>query len=89
MAKFYVGQKVRIVSVFMTGIADRYVGKETVITSLPQPYENIFGYVWMGYGVDLDPLFNPKEESLEPIQYEGMQPAEWSECLWQPEGVAA
>jgi hypothetical protein len=26
---------------------------------------------------------------LEPIQPEGWQPVEWSNCLWQPEGVAA
>ncbi|ALN79483.1 hypothetical protein LA76x_1326 [Lysobacter antibioticus] len=26
---------------------------------------------------------------LEPARYDGMQPVDWSECLWQPEGVAA
>lgn len=27
--------------------------------------------------------------AFEPIVPKGMQPAEWSECLWRPEGVEA
>ncbi|WND79412.1 hypothetical protein [Lysobacter capsici] len=28
-------------------------------------------------------------DDLEPLIPDGMQPVVWSECLWQPEGVAA
>jgi hypothetical protein len=33
---------------------------------------------------------NANSRQLEPIQkYDGNQIVEWSECLWQPEGIAA
>lgn len=38
---------------------------------------------------DRDGLMYCNTHRLEPIVPEGMQPVSWSECLWQPEGVAA
>ena len=85
MAKFFVGQRVRIInSLFFP----EYIGKETVITEPLQVRSGFFvPSPWLGYGVQIDPFFNPPAEFLEPLQYDGMQPVEWSECLWQPEGV--
>lgn len=32
-------------------------------------------------------FFYPASEQLEPAQPEGMQPAEWADCEWQPDGM--
>lgn len=32
-------------------------------------------------------FFYPASEQLEPAQPEGMQPAHWDECAWQPAGM--
>jgi hypothetical protein len=81
VTKFFVGQRVRVV------IAEQnknLQGVETRIAGICENdvYETEFvgpiGMRMLGFGYQ-----------FEPIQYDGMQPVEWSECLWQPEGQHA
>jgi len=36
-----------------------------------------------------DNWFCPATDQLEPLQNDGRKVVEWSECLWQPEGMTA
>lgn len=88
MSKFYVGQRVRVIR---CDLRPAFVGAETVITGRAEFVDQSWrgGDSWWGYPVALADGFLPPADYLEPILYDGNQTVEWSECLWQPEGVAA
>jgi hypothetical protein len=89
MAAFYVGQRVRMVRPRHS----QFIGDTGVIVAL---YEQTPG---LRYAHNCDVRWDKPApahfatythtDRLEPILPEGWQPVEWSECLWQPEGIAA
>lgn len=93
MAMFFVGQRVRILvsSTGKEGLEGRIW--HTGISIRERTGEEFFAYF-----VDIDGFgrfdgcgrrWAYKGHELQPILPDGMQPVAWSECLWQPEGVAA
>ena len=90
MTTFFVGQKVRIIRAHHH---PEWIGQEARITRVNCTGQDVDGSFYLGDGIDRInkfgiPVIAPKG-SLEPIVPEGMQPVEWSECLWQPEGLHA
>lgn len=90
MTTFYVGQRVRIVR----GINHpEWVGQEARITRVNCTGQDGSGGFYVGDEIDRRNKFGRPaichKGSLEPIVPEGMQPVEWSECLWRPEGLHA
>lgn len=79
MTRFFIGQRVRIVRTFHN---PKYLGCEARIV------DSALFYDWTVLLPD-GSKWATKCEQLEPIQPEGMKPVEWSECLWQPNEVAA
>lgn len=100
MAKFVIGQRVRIVR-DNTGDTPEWVGRETFITGALGWYEvgpaSTVGERYYGYMVDTHALgvgdyFEYgvcSEDELEPAVPDGMESPEESEKLWQPEGETA
>ena len=65
MAKFFVGQRVRVK---FSERFPEFVGCETRITKAAREvYSSLGGYYYVAYGVDLHPGFGPREDALEPI----------------------
>lgn len=99
MATFFVGQrvkKVRGMNVGNTGVVvGFYSGQERPEFSIRIRFDHAGPVVVMGLLGDRRTVSAPGDVSrcrpdhLEPIVPEGMQPVAWSECLWQPVGVAA
>lgn len=89
MSRFYVGQRVRIVHSF----DGRYVGSETTITALNVVAYTPSGTADVGHEIDIrswdGQRYVARPGWLAPIVDPGRQVVSWSECLWQPEGVAA
>ena len=101
MAKFYVGQRVRIVWAG-SDVSAHLVGKEATVTS-PLCKRHHFAHgEWEGHYVlvDGEPAnstgsatllaghleYCPRPSSLEPIVPEGSQSVvSWKECPWMPE----
>lgn len=90
MATYYIGQRVRIVADYDDEYGGALIGSEGVVNGKFDRYpcwSDLHGPFFIdGYSV----MINGREyichpEELEPIQPEGMKPAEWSDCLWQPE----
>lgn len=79
MAKFYVGQWVRVVKTYHR---HDLVGAETVVIGIINPDQ-----VQVDIKSPSGGHMRGQLHQFEPIQYDGMQPVEWAECLWQPEGV--
>lgn len=88
MATFFVGQRVKVVRVLY--LENSYlIGLEGRIVQVVDSW-NEFG---SGYGLDVKPIWHDPQKGyfafsaihLEPILPEGMQPASWSDCAWQPE----
>lgn len=82
MAKFFVGQRVRLVV-----CGPNHLGDTGTITALYPPTRLPF---FSGFLVDCDVAWddgypNPAMATsrLEPI-YDGNEKTSWSECLWQP-----
>lgn len=94
MSAFYVGQRVRIVGPSTSGLTGR---EATVLNPARVCDHTTYGigiYVEVdadGWGrVSIDGwALSFRECDLAPLTPEGWQPIEWSECLWQPEGIAA
>jgi len=87
MAKFFVGQRVRVVACDYEPMT-YMIGAEGIVNELDcLNARNIPGHVGITVRGNERWCFLPWE--LEPIVPEGMQPCEWSECLWQPEGLHA
>lgn len=91
MATFRVGQRVRVTGCY-AGASDwvvSRVGQETTIVEVGVLFPAAPGNLVTGYTVDMEhPEWGPvafAEHQLEPIQYDGNQKVEWSECLWQPD----
>jgi hypothetical protein len=92
MAKFYVGQRVRIVAT-----DTKHAGRETVITKAGVLVEGNSAWPsYLGYEVAIPCTVNPdyrwcvfEPQDLEPILYDGNQLVSWDACLWQPQGVEA
>lgn len=87
MKRLYVGCRVRVVALFTKNTAAT-VGLEGRVNELD--CKNRLGrpgFVGVTIGSDDSWCFHP--DKLEPIQDPGHQVVEWSECLWQPEGIAA
>jgi hypothetical protein len=86
MSAFFVGQRVRIVA------AHTYhpmVGVEAVIVSGPHTVQGRFAWE-LSVHVPERPFARFAEPwQLEPVIPDGMKPARWEDCVWQPEGVAA
>lgn len=99
MATFFVGQRVRKVrgenSIGATGVvegfdhqrSDKYIMKVQLTSSATVSGEYLSFTISRAIGPGESGWARP--DDWEAIQYDGMQPAEWSECLWQPEGVSA
>lgn len=91
MATFYVGQRVRIVgagaSLFLIGTEARIV-RWSDRAFCRQREEVYSGWILDVQAVDGAP-FCARPEWIEPIVDDGRKVIEWSECLWQPEGIAA
>lgn len=98
MSAFFVGQRVRII--YSHGWPE-LAGEEGRIVGRPDN-RGVDGTSewWVApdcWGSKIAPragdnganAFAPNGSQLEPIVPEGMQPAKWEDCLWQPEGVAA
>ncbi len=82
MARFYVGQRVRIVGC-EDKIGEKQIGREATVNELAcMNMARESGYI----GVTIDSIddwcFLP--EHLEPILDDGRQLSTWSECAWQP-----
>jgi len=99
MATFYVGQRVRYVRAIGPSISGlrrdpvivpigeqgtvRYVGEiRAGDFGLYIEFDNYRSTHYTGY-------FTVLTSMVEPLQPEGWQVTDWSECLWQPEGIAA
>lgn len=99
MSAFYVGQRVRIVANLDGGDTDDCIGLEGVIIGDFATYnmrddDDPSGpEFWTGWQVDVPASGSDflvcGEGELEPIVDDGRKVVEWSDCLWQPEGVAA
>lgn len=96
MNSYFIGQRVRIVR---SDFRAELVGTEATIVGPLEKYHGLGGE-WLGVPVQPDlwgsPVLNeggrkirfaPKLVDLEPVTYEGMQPAKWEDCLWQPPKV--
>jgi hypothetical protein len=85
VSAFYVGQRVRVVRVYTPTTAR--VGWEGVVNELgcfdkrDRPA--------IGVTINGDPDWCFPADFLEPIVDDGRKVVSWSDCLWQPEGVAA
>jgi len=76
MAKFFVGQRVKII---WSKYYPQYIGKQTRITSgLYEATNTYTGKKYFCYTVDIDPGFGPTPEQLEPILPGGHKPSEYS-----------
>lgn len=89
MAKFFVGQRVKLVRA-RTETGRMNLGCVATIVALGDDLLDKFNNPAEAF-IDYD---NGAKSAvmlwqIEPIQYDGMQPVEWSECLWQPEGISA
>lgn len=91
MANFYVGQRVRVIwagwrhHACDAEEAKRQVGSETRIAADMHDEDGD----WWVLDTDWAVLKSAAGAVLTPIVPDGMQPVEWSECLWQPEGLHA
>lgn len=92
MATFYVGQRVRFAKAeTMFGLP--FEGMECRVTkAITHALNPHTGEVFdADYRIDFDcgqalAVFG---RQLEPIVDDGRKVVEWSDCLWQPEGIAA
>lgn len=95
MATFKVGQRVKLAR--SDNPNSKNIGMEGRIASLehipkemidwgdrPEPYDCDCTVLW---DILDDYEYPQRTDTLEPIIPEGMQPAEWEECLWMPEHI--
>lgn len=94
MSAFFVGQRVRCVKGRgkpAAGASAR-VGDEGIVKGTPSQPNGGFNPECGDYSVYVPRvglMGMVMSWQIEPIIPEGMQPAKWEDCLWQPEGVAA
>lgn len=82
MAKFFVGQRVRVVE---TINYHHLIGAETRVACI---YGESLYQLELFDADDGLPL-HCFARQIEPIIPEGMKPSTWDQCEWQPEGVCA
>ncbi|MGN6094236.1 MAG: hypothetical protein ACTHOL_17945 [Luteibacter jiangsuensis] len=91
MAKFYVGQRVRIIGATLSKFL---IGTEATITALNVPANGTYG-VYYGHATDAinayGVAFVGKPHELEPITDPGREVLSWADerCVWRPSGVEA
>jgi hypothetical protein len=90
MSAFYVGQRVRIVG---AGRSKHLIGTEARVVRWRDDAYAGGGVVYSGWELDVfnryGVPFVAYPHQIEPIVDDGRKVVEWSDCLWQPEGVAA
>lgn len=96
MSKFFIGQRVRIKWSNgwpeLNGQEGRVVAITTPRPGIDSPTAGCFVVAPDCWGSPIAPQadrngygrFTPMGEQLEPILPEGMQPAKWEDCMWQP-----
>jgi hypothetical protein len=87
MAKFFVGQRVRVVG---AGASRCLIGMETVIAAPAREALGLGDEKYFGYPTKLTNVcgipFVARPDWLEPILSEGSAPSTWDACLWRPDG---
>jgi hypothetical protein len=97
MKTFFVGQLVRIKWSLtwpgLSGQEGRIVARisEAQRRYLPEGHTGEWEVAPLCWGGSASPdelgYFFPASEQLEPIEPEGMKPAQWEDCEWRPDGV--
>jgi hypothetical protein len=91
MAKFYVGQRVRVVGGPGGNPLYRHMDGEEGVISGPCACLNLGCPCWElhGFYTPFGDLIGFHPDELEPILDPGRELVSWDACLWQPQGVEA